>query len=80
MIWWRLFTKLCAMYQVLLDSMTTLSASAQSEQGMFDFRQGKARSVLRADGVDEPSGREENQSNHHLLQTETSFTGRASLF
>lgn len=66
-------------YQVLFHSVTTFSAPARSDQGMFDFRQGEARSVLRADGVDEPSSREENQSDHHFLQTETSFTGRTSL-
>lgn len=46
---------------------------------VFDFRQGEAWSVLRADGVDEPSSGKENQSDHHFLQTETSVTWRASL-
>lgn len=48
-------------------------------KGVFDFRQGEARRVLRADGVYEPSSREEDQSDHHFLQEETSFTRGASL-
>lgn len=62
---------------VLLNA--TLLAPAQSDNGTFDFRPGEARCVLRADRVDEPSSREENQSDHHFLQKEATFTGRASI-
>lgn len=50
-----------------------------SLQGVLDFRKGEARCILRAHRVDEQSSRQENQSNHHLLQTETSSTRRPSL-
>jgi len=55
------------------------SAPARSDRRVFDLRQGEARSLLRADGVDEQSGREEDQPDYHVLQTETAVARRASL-
>lgn len=62
----------------LNDEATLAGCYKVQLQDVFDFRQGEAWSIFRADRVDEPSSWEENQSDHHLFQAETSFTRRVS--